>query len=80
MIYLSIARESTCNNPPQFWKNNELRFSNLAQKALIILRGPDSSADVERSFNHAKLISTCKRHSLTTENFEGFLKLAFNGI
>ena len=50
-----------------FWEKNESKMPTLSKMALIILRAPSSSSDLERAFGKVKQIFTEKRSSLKSK-------------
>ena len=61
-----------------FWSSNRKDLPTLSALALTALSVPASTASVERSFSLLKRVFTSLRSSLTDENLEIHLKIAYN--
>ena len=73
---------STClpqeENPLEFWKLNQVKYSPLAKLAPRFLCVPASSAPVERLFSIAGKVFRPERCRLTDERFEELMFIRCN--
>ena len=77
-VYLKEQLPQHNNDPLTFWKENGLRFPQLAELVKKFFIVPATSAPVERVFSHAGNILSAERARLLPKNFENLVFLKVN--